>query len=58
MVSTSICYGFFGECPKKCDTDDPKKSQGKCFVYRTCYHDWINSGKKSGLNDLLKFKED
>lgn len=52
MIPTSICYGFFGECPKKCDTDEPEKSQGKCFVYKTCYHDWINSGKKLGLKNL------
>jgi len=57
MVLTSLCYGFWIECPQQCLTIEPEKNQEKCFVWRICKKDWIDSGGRIGLFDLIKMTE-
>ena len=53
MTSNSLCYGFWAECPKGCSMYTPDKNQEKCFVWRICNKDWIDSGGRLGLFDII-----
>jgi len=54
MVATSLCYGFWAECPQKCLTIEPEKNQEKCFVWQICKKNWVESGGRLGLLDLME----
>jgi len=53
MVETSLCFGYWAECPKECSMYAPEDNQTKCFVWRICYKDWFDFGGRLGLFDLL-----
>ena len=52
MVTTSLCFGWWAECPQECSIYTPEKNQTKCFVWKLCYADWLKSGGKLGLYNL------
>jgi len=54
MVATSLCYGYWSECPKNCHNETPENSQLKCFVHRACYYDWVVSERRTGLSKLME----
>lgn len=53
MVATSLCFGYWAECPQECSMYTPENNQKKCFVWRTCYNGWKEFGGRLGLFDLL-----
>jgi hypothetical protein len=53
MISTSICFGWWAECPQECHAVEPDKNQEKCLVWRNCNKDWIESGGRLGIFDII-----
>jgi hypothetical protein len=54
MIPTSVCYGYWAECPKSCITQESEDNLLKCFVWRDCKDSWIKSGGKLGLYDIIQ----
>ncbi len=52
-MATSLCFGYWAECPESCSLYTPEKNQKKCFVWKVCYKDWFDSGGRLGLFDLM-----
>ena len=57
MTETSLCFGWWAECPRGCHRDEPEESQEKCFVWRICFDDWFKSGGRLGLQDIIENME-
>ncbi len=54
MTSTSLCFGYFAECPCHCNMlDSIEENAKKCFVAKICFEDWKQSGGRLGLFDII-----